>query len=253
MMRALLRCRRSNRAIVIWGFLVALLLKLGAAPLHFWFVEISREISWFNFFVLSTLQKILPYRYLLHIVFKGRIIVLVGILVRAAGRLGQANLKKILAYSSLFSLRWILAGIRAYWGIWFLAAYSGALGGAVLSLSRLRATTLSEALCYMQSTTLFLFLVSLLRLAGIPPLLGFFAKVSMLQYLISLSHVILALALAQRSLVFIYIYLSIVLSSIAWVPAQNFIVFKMWTKWEGALIRLILLGAGFLFILHLGV
>lgn len=50
-------------------------------------------------------------------------------------------------------------------------------------------------------------LFSLLRIAGIPPLIGFVAKLIILQELIRFQEYFLALSLLQASVVFIYIYL----------------------------------------------
>lgn len=83
------------------------MLKIGAAPLHFWFPSVIRGLSWGRCIVLLRIQKIAPLGLLSYIVrevdISGLIIVRViaGAIVGSVGGLNQVFLRKIIAYSSI--------------------------------------------------------------------------------------------------------------------------------------------------------
>ena len=97
--------------------LIALLLKIGAAPLHFWFPPIIQGVTWTQCIILITLQKIAPLiliSYTLTSSISYFIIQISSILsafVGAIGGLNQTFLRKILAYSSINHISWILAAL----------------------------------------------------------------------------------------------------------------------------------------------
>jgi NADH:ubiquinone oxidoreductase subunit 2 (subunit N) len=83
---------------------LALFLKLGVAPFHGWFIRVISDIRWDFFFLASTVQKVLPL-YLISILSSGllALVVVLRSLVRVLGSLNQLLIKKLLAYSSVFS------------------------------------------------------------------------------------------------------------------------------------------------------
>lgn len=85
---------------------LGLLVKLGAAPFHFWFPSVISRISWTAAILLLTWQKIAPIRILItsSIEFGSSSLPLLGALGALIGGLGglaQSRLRPMLAYSSV--------------------------------------------------------------------------------------------------------------------------------------------------------
>jgi NADH:ubiquinone oxidoreductase subunit 2 (subunit N) len=94
---------RSTFWLLIEG---ALLIKLGAGPLHLWFIRIIRKCSFERFFILSTLQKLIPlfiFQSITNRIFANISIVL-RILVSGIGVFNHGRLRLVLAYSSIFTV-----------------------------------------------------------------------------------------------------------------------------------------------------
>lgn len=87
--------------------LVALLLKLGAAPMHFWFPQVIGGLTWLQCVVLMTVQKVGPMFLLSYVLVResaclvvyGRAIL--SAVVGALGGINQILLRKLLAFSSI--------------------------------------------------------------------------------------------------------------------------------------------------------
>lgn len=81
-------------------------LKLGAAPAHRWLVSVMSKLRWGPLFLLSTTQKVLPLLVLSQVGggLVTKAVVIACLAIRSAGALRQVVIKKLLAYSSIFSL-----------------------------------------------------------------------------------------------------------------------------------------------------
>lgn len=97
--------------------IAALLLKRGAAPLHFWFPPVMQGIKLPQCVILITVQKIAPiviisYTLASYNTFLPLIIAsILSRLVGAIGGLNQTLIRKIIAYSSINHMAWMLAAI----------------------------------------------------------------------------------------------------------------------------------------------
>lgn len=106
-------------AVFLSGFLVvqfsgvgivlislALLIKLGAAPLHLWFIRILRLRRPEILVLLSTIQKVIPLALLQQTSSYSGLVVLrvwTGALVAGWGAFNHTSLHVVLAYSSIFT------------------------------------------------------------------------------------------------------------------------------------------------------
>lgn len=90
---------------------LSLLLKVGAAPLHLWFIRIIKTLDWKTFVLMSTVQKAIPL-YLLFLFQLRRALKLgAGFRCLASLSVGRVKfLKKVMALSSVFRLAWLLVG-----------------------------------------------------------------------------------------------------------------------------------------------
>lgn len=97
-----------------WGLLIALGLKLGVAPFHFWYPSVAQGLRWGQNILLMVTQKLAP----LHLIFRGAhrgglflFVILSSCLVGGVGGLNQTHFRKIIAFSSINHMSWVLAAI----------------------------------------------------------------------------------------------------------------------------------------------
>ena len=204
-------------------FFIAILLKLGGVPFHYWYLKLIQKISWLNIWLLSIWQKITP---LVLIRFRNKNFLLffglLGVVFRSLRRVKQKKIKKILGLSSIFSLGWILSVIwfSKMW-LLFIIGYRIALMGIILNLKKTivrNVENLENSL--VNPLELLMFFFNLLILRGIPPFIIFYLKILILFYLIKLRILLVIFFLLIRILI-IYIYLIIRFSVITFFKLQE--------------------------------
>lgn len=199
----------------------ALLTKIGAAPFHAWFPEVMEGLNWITGLLILTWQKIAPiilifYRCNLRIFFL--LIILISTIFRGILGLNQIRLRKILTYSSINHISWILARIlysQVTWIIYF-SIYSLITFNIVIIFNFLKIFYLNQlfsSLNYSKSLK-FSFLLNFLSLGGLPPFLGFFPKWLVINNLILNKFYFLRLLLILFTLITLFFYLRICFSTI---------------------------------------
>lgn len=165
-------------------FIIALFIKLGIPPYHFWLPSVIQSASWTNCFILSTVQKLAPLYLIARVSSFNKLIILIAclsLIIRSLGGLAQTNLRPLIAYSSIHHIVWCVLRviINKFSLIFYLFAYFIACAGLFFTLNSTQIFNLKSTSSiyspYIGST-----LVTLLSLAGLPPLLGFFPKIFVL-------------------------------------------------------------------------
>lgn len=219
-----------------------ILIKIGAAPFHFWLPQVIDKISWINNLTLITIQKIAPIiilSYMINTTFLVLIITL-NIIIRAIRGFNQTSLRKIIAFSSINHIGWIFIGLifnEALWLNYFifyrLFSIAIVLIFKTFNLSYIK-QTFSLKINYLQKILIF---CSFLSLGGLPPFLGFFPKWIIIQYLIDFNIPLLTI-MVLCSLVILYFYLRVCYSA--------FILYNYFNIW-----KIINLKINFLILLNL--
>nr|AQP30392.1 NADH dehydrogenase subunit 2 [Nasutitermes sp. 1 TB-2017] len=197
-----------------------LLLKSGAAPLHWWFPGVMEGLSWENCALLMTVQKAAPLMlmsYLIEINAFTLSIILLSAIVGSIGGLNQTSMRKILTYSSINHTGWMLIALTTSENLWmvYFAIYS-TLALTVVSAIKLSGTSfINQTMLTNKETTLmkFMMFTSLLSLGGLPPFLGFLPKWIIIQTMITNNMAPLATIVVVTSLITLYYYLKISYSS----------------------------------------
>lgn len=187
-------------------------MKLGAAPLHGWFISILKTCSLSILFFLSTIQKILPLLVCTNLWIKPWILTLfsfitfVLILVSVPG---IVNINKILGISSIINLIWFLLSTQSSYLVLFLFfwIYTTILYCLTTCLSNLIITRFYE-LGRVSSILKMLLVYLFISLGGIPPFLGFLGKICILKENIHLINRIFLVSLVLSSLRVLYLYMS---------------------------------------------
>lgn len=202
--------------------LIALLLKIGSAPFHFWFPSTLEGLIWPQVFILITIQKIAPISLLSYYILEESKLIYISIIlsavVGALGGLNQTLLRKILAYSSINHIAWILVSLsirESLWLIYFLL-YSLISAIVILIFYLMQTFHLNHVIRQIISKpSLKLRLLSrFLSLGGLPPFTGFIPKWLVIQHLSSSNNTIILVILLGSSLFTLFYYLRITLRTL---------------------------------------
>nr|ABW06632.1 NADH dehydrogenase subunit 2 [Anolis carolinensis] len=195
---------------------MALAMKLGLAPLHFWLPEVIQGSTMTTAFIITTWQKIAP----MSLIFltmnnlSTSVFLLMGLLsslVGGWGGLNQTQTRKIMAYSSIAHLGWMatISSIMTNILIMNLLIYLIMTTSVFLSLIISKSKTIQDTTStWTLSPTLTIsMLLSLLSLGGLPPLTGFIPKWLIMEELILQNFNLLISMMAASSLLSLFFYL----------------------------------------------
>nr|AML26703.1 NADH dehydrogenase subunit 2 [Elateroidea sp. BMNH 1274729] len=200
----------------------ALLVKMGAAPFHFWFPEVMEGLSWTSCLVLSTWQKIAPltlFMYNINNMKFSTLIIVSCMIISATQGFNQLSLRKILAYSSINHLGWMLSTISLSESIWltYLVIYSFSNTITMMALWKLNISLVSQINQWTSSNPLkkILTLIMFLDLMGIPPFLGFFPKWLTIQLLTENKLPLLTMTMILFTTILAFMYMRTLITSLA--------------------------------------
>nr|YP_010892841.1 NADH dehydrogenase subunit 2 [Nannoperca oxleyana]WJQ22545.1 NADH dehydrogenase subunit 2 [Nannoperca oxleyana] len=194
---------------------LALALKIGLAPVHAWLPEVLQGLDLTTGLILSTWQKLAPFALLLQIQpTNSTILVVLGLtstLVGGWGGLNQTQLRKILAYSSIAHLGWMILVLQFSPSLTFLTLliYLVMTFSTFLVFKLNKATNINTlATSWAKAPTMTaLAPLILLSLGGLPPLTGFMPKWLILQELTKQDLAPTATLAALSALLSLYFYL----------------------------------------------
>nr|YP_007316727.1 NADH dehydrogenase subunit 2 [Ceracris kiangsu]ADB78274.1 NADH dehydrogenase subunit 2 [Ceracris kiangsu]QOL00881.1 NADH dehydrogenase subunit 2 [Ceracris fasciata fasciata] len=206
----------------------SLLLKIGAAPFHFWFPEVMGSSSWINCLTLMTWQKIAPMMVLSYCIKMGMFIFLINILsiiIGALGGLNQTSLRQILAYSSISHLGWMMSSLIVSENVWelYFIIYSVLSMIMVLMFKNMNLFFLNQinSSTNMKTEIKFMMLLSLLSLGGLPPFLGFLPKWIVIQMLIENNLTTIMAIMVTFTTITLYYYMRISFSALILSYTEN--------------------------------
>nr|ASL05667.1 NADH dehydrogenase subunit 2 [Trichoferus campestris]QWB85729.1 NADH dehydrogenase subunit 2 [Trichoferus campestris] len=196
----------------------ALFIKMGAAPFHAWLPEVIEGLDWLNCLIMLTWQKIAPLTILTYnsktTLFLSSIVIASTIIGSIQG-LNQNSIRKILAYSSINHMGWMIASIpnsKTIWMVYFIVYVLISINIITL-LMKLNLFQMSQ-LFYMSDPKMNMnIMVSFFSLGGLPPFLGFLPKWMTIYNLIYNKMYFLSLILIIFSLVTTFFYLRIAWSA----------------------------------------
>nr|WPW59782.1 ND2 [Scincidae gen. n. sp. g IA-2023] len=200
---------------------LALSMKLGLAPLHFWLPEVLQGTSLGTALLITTWQKLAPMSllFLVYNTINPSVLLTMGLLsavIGGWGGLNQTQTRKIMAFSSIAHLGWMATITTMNPNILLLnlALYITMTAAAFMALIFTTSKTIKDMTAsWMLSPPLTaLMLTLLMSLGGLPPLTGFMPKWLILQELTtnSLSTTATILALSALLSLFFYLRLSYV-------------------------------------------
>nr|AAZ99680.1 NADH dehydrogenase subunit 2 [Copsychus saularis]AGH67824.1 NADH dehydrogenase subunit 2 [Copsychus saularis] len=215
----------------------AIAMKLGLVPFHFWFPEVLQGVSLTTGLLLSTAMKFPPMTlfFMTSQSLNPTLLVTMAILSTALGGwmgLNQTQTRKILAFSSISHLGWMaviiiyspkLALLNFYLYILMTAAVFLTLN----SIKTLKLSTLMTTWAKTPALSAALML-TLLSLAGLPPLTGFLPKWLIIQELTKQEMAPTATIIALLSLLSLFFYLRLAYCATITLPPHTTNHMKQW-------------------------
>nr|YP_010379880.1 NADH dehydrogenase subunit 2 [Canthigaster amboinensis]UDF87676.1 NADH dehydrogenase subunit 2 [Canthigaster amboinensis] len=195
--------------------IIALALKIGLAPLHTWLPEVLQGLDLMTGLILSTWQKLAPFALLLQLQPNNpTLLVILGVsstLIGGWGGLNQTQLRKILAYSSIAHLGWMILVLQfsPTLTLLTLALYLTMTSSSFLIFLYNKTTTINSLATSWAKAPILTSLMPLilLSLGGLPPLTGFMPKWLILQELTKHDLAPTATLAALSALLSLYFYL----------------------------------------------
>lgn len=228
----------SHELLGVFGlvFVVAgIAFKLGAAPFHMWIPDVYHGAATPATLIVGAAPKIAAFAFVMRLLVNGlqgftadwqQMLVFLAVLSLAVGNIvaiAQSNLKRMLAYSTISHMGFVIVGILAgtdngYSSAMFYtityAIMTVTSFGMILLLSRagFEAENLDDFRGLNQKSKWYAFvmLVTMFSLTGIPPTAGFFAKLFVLQAALEAGYTWLVVYAVLMSVVGAFYYLRIV-------------------------------------------
>lgn len=198
-----------------------LILKLGAAPFHFWFPNVIENISWINCLILITWQKLAPMiiiSYLINLNCLSFIFIILSSLIGRLAGLNQISIRKLISFSSINHLGWMLTAIIFNEFLWFIYFFIYTILNFVVvyifKIFQIFYLNQIYSIFFSSYYVKFSLLISILSLGGLPPFLGFLPKWLVIQSLIIIKMNFLNLILILTRLITLFYYLKISFSSL---------------------------------------
>jgi NADH-quinone oxidoreductase subunit N len=215
--------------------IVALSFKLGAVPFHMWLPDVYQGSPTTVTSYISTAPKIAGFAMIMRLLVEGMgglhgdwqmMLVILAVLSMALGNviaIAQTNTKRMLAYSTISHVGFILLGILAGNAVGYAAAMFYTLAyammtlggfGIVIYMSRagFEGDQLDDFKGLNQRSPWFAFMMLILMfsMAGVPPTVGFWAKLAVLGAVVDINMVWLAVVAVAFSIIGLFYYLRIV-------------------------------------------
>nr|QIG55529.1 NADH dehydrogenase subunit 2 [Zoothera dauma]QIG55530.1 NADH dehydrogenase subunit 2 [Zoothera dauma] len=215
----------------------AIAMKLGLVPFHFWFPEVLQGCSLTTGLLLSTMLKLPPMTlfFMTAQSLSPTPLVIMAILSAALGGwmgLNQTQTRKILAFSSISHLGWMTIILMyspklALLNFYLYAVMTSAVFLTLNSMKTLNLATLMTTWTKTPALSAALML-TLLSLAGLPPLTGFLPKWLIIQELTKQSMTPAATIMALLSLLSLFFYLRLAYCATITLPPHATNHMKQW-------------------------
>nr|YP_008815283.1 NADH dehydrogenase subunit 2 [Oncocephalus breviscutum]AGO28000.1 NADH dehydrogenase subunit 2 [Oncocephalus breviscutum] len=198
---------------------LSMLIKLGIPPFHFWFPEIMEKMTWPNCLILMTWQKIAPLTIISYIIENKLIpvIIIISTVVGAIGGLSQTSIRKIMAFSSINHMGWMLACLKFNNEFWmkYLMIYSLIILMMVFVFNEYSSYFINQLTStspeLMKKSLIIMLLMSL---GGLPPFMGFMPKWLVIQAMIMSNSIMIMMIMIASTLITLFYYLRLITTTL---------------------------------------
>nr|ABK63247.1 NADH dehydrogenase subunit 2 (mitochondrion) [Elaphe taeniura] [Elaphe taeniurus] len=216
---------------------MALMMKMAAAPFHFWLPDVSQGTTTLTALTILTWQKIAPLTIMLTTHNKTNItlMLLSAVLSITAGGLGSLNqtqLRKLMAFSSIAHTGWIMATMTMAPNISMLTfmIYITATTPMFLLMNTTNSMTIKDIGTMWTNSPhiMMISLTTILSLGGLPPLSGFMPKWLILNNMTTMNMIVEATLMTMTSLLSLYVYMRLMYMSSMTLPPHTTLTSLKW-------------------------
>nr|QHN51440.1 NADH dehydrogenase subunit 2 [Arvicola amphibius] len=210
---------------------ISLAIKLGLAPFHSWLPEVTQGVKLKVGLILLTWQKIAPLSILFqtyHMMNPKMLITtaIISVLIGAWNGLNQTQTRKIMAYSSIAHMGWMVSILPYNPSLTMLnlSIYIIMTIPMFMLLNMHSFTSITSMSLMWNKMPIALPMISLILLStgGLPPLTGFMPKWAIITELLKNNNTILASLMALTTLINLFFYTRLVYStSLTTFPTNN--------------------------------
>jgi len=228
----------AGNTLLVFGlvFIVSgLAFKLGVVPFHMWIPDVYHGAPTAVTLFIGSAPKIAAFAFVMRLLVTGLeglspdwqgMLIILAIASMAIGNItaiAQTNLKRMLAYSTISHMGFLLLGLIAasingyssamYYVIAYVLMSLGTFGMIILlSRAGFEAENLDDFKGLNKRSPWYAFVMLLLMfsMAGVPPTIGFFAKLAVLQAVLEIGYAWVVVVAVMLSLIGAYYYLRIV-------------------------------------------
>ncbi len=229
---------QMQNTILVFGLVfvvVGLAFKLGAVPFHMWVPDVYQGAPTSVTVFISTAPKLAAFAMAIRLLVDGlsglqgdwqQMLIILAVLSMATGNIvaiAQQNIKRMLAYSTIAHVGYLLLGILTgtqagyaasmFYTIAYAIMSMGAFGMIILlSRAGFEAERLDDFKGLNERSPWFAFvmLIFMFSMAGVPPFLGFWAKWSVLREVVAAGMVWLAVVAVIFSIIGAFYYLRVI-------------------------------------------
>nr|YP_010598408.1 NADH dehydrogenase subunit 2 [Deroplatys truncata]UIX55352.1 NADH dehydrogenase subunit 2 [Deroplatys truncata] len=206
-----------------WNTLITIpiLMKIASAPFHWWLPSVMEGLSWMNCFIILSIQKVAPLMFISYLItnnFFIQIIITISAIMGAIGGLNQISLRKILSFSSINHIGWMLTTMimgSNFWMTYFII-YTVNIIPIIFMVNKMNLSFIPQTFNSFNNKKIIKFILfsSLLSLGGLPPFIGFFPKWIIIQIMIQNLMILTSMTLIMSSLLTLYYYLRIIYTTL---------------------------------------
>nr|UPL65920.1 NADH dehydrogenase subunit 2 [Helopeltis sp.] len=199
--------------------MLSMLMKLGMPPFHMWMPNVMMNLSWNMCFILMTWQKMAPMSIISLILMKTKftmIIIMTSTIMGSIMGLIHTSIKKIMTYSSISHLSWMMATELMFKKSWimYMMMYMMIMFMMINLLKKNNIMYINQMFFSNISTPEKINItLMMLSMGGLPPMLGFLPKWMTINYMISSNEMFMTLIMIMCALVTMIYYLKMISTS----------------------------------------
>nr|QDI93609.1 NADH dehydrogenase subunit 2 [Phallospinophylus setosus]QDI93622.1 NADH dehydrogenase subunit 2 [Phallospinophylus setosus]QDI93635.1 NADH dehydrogenase subunit 2 [Phallospinophylus setosus]QDI93648.1 NADH dehydrogenase subunit 2 [Phallospinophylus setosus]QDI93674.1 NADH dehydrogenase subunit 2 [Phallospinophylus setosus] len=202
-----------NSDLIKTLILIAMMIKMGMPPFHLWFPEIMNKMKWTMCMLLMTWQKIAP-MYIMSLIISlnktSIMVICLSAIMGAVGGINHTSTRKILAYSSINHMSWMVSCAAMFKKSWmiYMMIYSIMMFITSMMMYEYNIMFINQMNIFMKKKMDKMIIIFLMMsIGGLPPFLGFIPKWIAIQYMISTNEFIMLTIMVISSLITLSYYL----------------------------------------------
>nr|AGO28117.1 NADH dehydrogenase subunit 2 [Polytoxus fuscovittatus] len=191
--------------------MMGIMIKLGSAPFHFWLPEMMNKMNWKESLILMTWQKLAPLMTLTQLNFNPQMFIftILNVTMGVLGSIGQTSIYKIMAYSSINHLGWMIMSITYSQNLWinYMMIYTMNLIPIMYMMNINSIKYINQFNMMKMSMTQKLTIIFLMiSLGGMPPMIGFYPKWLIVKEMME-NNDFMIIYMIMMSLIMLFIYM----------------------------------------------